>query len=95
MHLNKLIVRCRVGDRCEMKNRVEPLVPELFAPIERRQVLRNEIAAISSEIFEITRAEIVDHRQSRIGKFLLQRKCEIGADETGSAGDDQIRRRIQ
>ena len=90
MHLDELVVHCRVRDRCEMKNGVELLFPELISPIERCQVLRNEIAAISSQIFEITRAEIVDYREACVGKSFLQRKREIGADETGSTGDDQV-----
>ena len=90
MHLHELIVQCGVGDRGEMKNRVELFVTKLLAPIEGRQILRHEIAAISGEILEITRAKIVDHREVRLREFFLQHQREIRADETGAAGDDQI-----
>ena len=78
-----------------MKNGVELFVTELFAPIQSRQILRNEVAAISPEILEIAGAKIVDHSQTRVRKFFLQRQCKIGADETGSASDDEIGRRVQ
>src|SRR5437660_994965 len=45
---------CCVCDRGEMEDRVELLVTELFSPIQRRQILRDEIAAVSGEIFEIS-----------------------------------------
>ena len=95
MHLLELVVVSRIRDRREMKNGVELFVTELFAPIQSRQILRNEVAAISPEILEIAGAKIVDHSQTRIRKFFLQRQCKIGADETGSASDDEIGRRVQ
>ena len=95
MHLHELIVQSRIGYRCEMKNGVELFVTELVVPIQSRQILRNEVAAISREILEIAGTKIVDHRQTRIRKFFLQRQCKIGADETGSASDDEIGRRVQ
>ena len=67
VHLDKLIVQRGVGDRGQMKNRVELFVAELLPPIERREILRDEITAIAGEILEIARAEIVDHRQTRFG----------------------------
>ena len=90
MHLDELIVQGRVGDRGEMKNGVELLVPELFGPIERCQVLGDEIAAIAGEILEIAGAEVIDHREARVRKSFLQRKREIGADKASSASDDQV-----
>jgi hypothetical protein len=50
--------------------------------------LGNKVVSISSEIFEVTGTKIVDHRQSRFGKFFLQRQGEIGADESGPSGDN-------
>jgi hypothetical protein len=67
-----------------MKNRVEFFVTKLFPPIERGQILRDEIARVTGEIFEITGAKIVDHGQLRAGHSLLQREHEIRADETGA-----------
>jgi hypothetical protein len=64
-------------------------------PIERGQISGDEIAAISSEVLEIPRAKIIDHRETRIREFFLQRKREIRADETGAAGHDQVRSRIR
>ena len=66
VHLRELIVHRRVGDRGQMKNRVELLVAELLPPIERGQILRDEIAFVAGEILEIARAEIVDHGQPRV-----------------------------
>src|SRR5204863_20391 len=67
---------------------------ELFAPIERRQILRDAITAIAAQIFKIPGAKIVDYRESRVGKFFLERKREIGADKAGATGDDNLWRRI-
>ena len=77
-----------------MKDRVEPgscWIAELFAPIERGQILRNEIAAISGEVLEIPRAKIIDHREMRLREFFLQRQREIRADETSAASDNESR----
>src|SRR6266567_4729939 len=93
MHLYKLVVQSRIGYRCEMKNGVELFVTELFVPVERCQILRDEIAVIAGHVLEVARAEIVNHRETRARKFFLQSKREIRADEAGSAGDDQIGRR--
>ena len=90
MHLDKLVVRSRVGYRREMKNRVELFIAELLAPIERGQVLGNEISAVTGEILEIAGTKIINHREPRVRKFLLQREREIGADEAGSTGDDEV-----
>ena len=90
MNLLELIVVGCVRDRREMKNRIELFVAELLAPIERVEVLRNEIATISGKILEIAGAKIVNHGQTCVRKFFLQREREIGADETSSAGDEQI-----
>ncbi len=76
-----------------MKNRVELFVAELLAPIERGEVSRNEILTIAGEILEIAGPEIINHREMCVRKFFLQREREIGADETSSARDEQIRRR--
>ncbi len=92
MHLDELVVQRRVGDRSEMKNRVELFIAELFAPVERGQVLRDEIAAITAQIFKIAGAKIVDHGQARFREFLLQRESEIGADEAGATCDEEIGR---
>ena len=71
-----------------MEDRVELF--ELFSPIQRRQILRDEIAAVSGEIFEITGSKIINHSETRVRKFFLQRKREIGADKTAAAGDNQV-----
>ena len=94
MNLFELVVVSRVSDGCKMKDRVEPFVAELLSPIERGQILRNEIAAISGEIFETTRAKVIDHGQTRVREFFLQRQREIGSDESGSPGDDEVGRRV-
>ena len=94
MNLFELVVVSRVSDGCKMKDRVEPFVAELLSPIERGQILRNKVAAVAGEILEIAGTKIVDHREPRIRKFLLQREREIGADEAGAAGDDEVGRRV-
>ncbi len=76
-----------------MENAVEFFVAELLLPIERGQILRDEIASVAGEIFEIAGAEIVDHGQARVGELLLQFEDEIRADEAGAAGDEEIERR--
>ena len=53
MRLDELIVQRRVGDRGKMEDRVEFLVAELLLPIERRQILRYEIALVAGEVLEI------------------------------------------
>src|SRR6266481_7983721 len=73
-----------------MKNRIELFIAELFSPIEGRQILRHEIPAITGEIFEITGAEIVDDRETRIGEFFLQCQRKVGANEAGSAGNHEV-----
>ena len=95
MHLHELIVQRRVGNRREVKNGVELLIAELVLPIARCQVLRYKVPGVTGEVLKITRAKIVDHSQPRVRKFFLQRQSEIGADKTGSAGDDEIGRRMQ
>ncbi len=77
-----------------MKNRVELFVAELIVPVERCQILRDKVSAIAGEILEISGTKIVDHRETRVRKFLLQREREIGADEAGSTGDDQVGTRV-
>ena len=77
-----------------MKNGIEPRgcgVAELFSPIEGGQISRDEIAAVSSEVLEIPGAEIVDYREMRLRKLLLQREREIRADETSAASDNESR----
>src|SRR2546427_11293435 len=37
-------------------------------------------------------AEIVDHGQARVRKFSLQREGEIGADEAGATGNEEVGR---
>jgi len=75
-----------------MENGIELFVAKLFAPTECRQILGDKIAAVTAQILEIARTEIIDHRQARFRKFFLQREGEIGADEAGSTGDKKIRR---
>ncbi len=58
--LLKLIVISRVSNGSEMKNRVELFVAKLFPPIQLRQISRNKIPAIATEILEIARAKVVD-----------------------------------
>ena len=94
MHLDELIVQSRVRNRREMKNSIELFIAELLVPVERRQVLRYEIAAIAGEILEIAGTKIIDHRETRARKFLLQREREIGPDEAGATGDDEVGRRV-
>ena len=94
MHLDKLVVQSRVGNRREMKNGIELFVGELIAPIERCQILRDKVATVAGEILKIAGAKIIDHRELRVRKFLLQREREIGADEAGAAGDDEVGRRV-
>ena len=94
VHLDELIVQSGVGDRCEMKNRVESCgcrITELFSPIECRKIFGDEISTIPCQILEITGSEIIDHREVRVREFFLQRQCEIRADESGTAGDDELR----
>jgi hypothetical protein len=77
-----------------MKDRVECFLPELPAPVECRQILRDEIASIPGEILKITRAKIVNYRETRGWEFFLQCECKIRADETGAAGDNEVQTRI-
>ena len=93
MHLLQLIVIRRIGDRREMKDRVERFIAKLFLPVERRQILRNEIATVTGQILKITRAEIVNHRNTRVRESFLQSQREIRADETGAAGDNKVKAR--
>jgi hypothetical protein len=94
MHLHKLVVQSCVRYRREMKNGIELFVAELIVPIERCQILRYEIATVAGEILEIAGTKIVDHREMRVRKFFLQSEREIGADEAGSTGDDDVGRRV-
>ena len=89
MHLRELVVQSRVSDRCEMEDHAEFFVPELVVPIKRRQVLGYEIAAIARKVLEIAGTKIIDHREPRLGKSLLQGEREIGADKTGATGDEK------
>ena len=95
MNLLELIVVGCVGNRREMKNRIELFFAELLAPIERGEVLRNEIPTIAGKILEIAGPEIVNHCETRVRKFFVQSKREVGADETSPAGDEQIGRRTR
>lgn len=95
MHLLQLIVIRRIGDRCEMKDCVERFIAKLFPPVERRQILRNEIATVTGQVLEITGAEIVDNRQTRVLESFLQRQGEIRADEAGASGDNEVKGRVQ
>ncbi len=94
VHLDELIVQRRVSDRRQVEDRIELFPAKLVLPIERRQILRDEIAAITDEVLEIAGAKIVEHRQARVRKFLLQRENKIRADETGAAGHHQVESRI-
>ena len=93
MNLLELVVVGCVGDRREMKNRIEFFVAELLAPIERRQIFGDKIASVSPKILEVAGAKIIDYGQARVRKFLLQGEREIGTDEASSAGDKQVERR--
>jgi len=95
VHLFELVVVGCVSDRCEVKDRIEPLVAELFSPIQSRQVLRYKIAAVAGEILEIAGAKVVDQGHKRIREFFLQRQREIGSDETGATRDNEVGRRVQ
>ena len=94
MRLLELIVVGRVGDGREMKNSVELFVPELFAPIESGQVGRHKIAKITGQVFEVAGTEIVDHGDARVRVFFLEPEGQVGADKTGAAGNDKIKRRF-
>ena len=85
--LDELIVQGRVGDRGKMEDRLEFFVAELLLPIERRQVLGDEIALVAGEVLEIAGAEIIDHGQARVRHLFLEREHEVGADKTGAASD--------
>ena len=98
MHVDELIVQRGVRNRGKMKNGVESgscRIAELFSPIQRCQILRDEIAAVLGEIFEITRAKIIDHGKAGVREFFLQRKREIRSDETGATSDDEVWKRVQ
>ena len=72
VRLHELIVQCGVGDRSQMEYAHRTFSsPNCFSPIERREILRDEITAIAGQILEIAGTEIVDHGQTRVGKFLL------------------------
>ena len=90
MHLLELIVIGRVGDRGQVKDGVELFVTELLSPIECRQIRRDKIATISLKIFEIAGAKIVDHGQADVRNFFLQSERQVGADEAGPTGHDDI-----
>ena len=94
MYLLELVVICGVGDRREMKNGIKSFIAELLPPIKRGEILRDEIAAVSDQVFEIAGAEIINHGQARTRKPLLQGQGKIGADEAGAAGDDEVGRGI-
>ena len=68
--------------------RVEFLVAELLPPIERGQILRDEIAAVAGQVLEIAGTKIIDHRQPRLRHPLLQAEHKIRADEAGTAGNE-------
>ena len=93
MHLLELVVIGRIGDRREVKDRVERFNAELLMPVECRQILRNEVPAVAGLILKITRAKIVNHRNPRVLESFLQSQREIRPDETGAAGDNKVRRR--
>jgi len=84
----------RIRDRREMKDRVERSVAELLVPVECRQILRNEVSTVAGQILEITGAKIVNYRNTRVRESFLQSQCEIRADETGAAGDNEVRARF-
>ena len=93
MNLLELIVIGRVRDRREMKDRVESgrcRIAELLVSVEGRQILRNEVSTVAGQILEITGAKIVNHRNARVRESFLQSQCEIRADETGAAGDNEV-----
>ena len=77
-----------------MEDRIELFLAELVLPIERRQILRDEITTITNKVLEIAGAKIIDHSQARLWKFFLQRENKIRADETGAAGHHQVESRI-
>jgi hypothetical protein len=95
VNLLELVVVGRIRDRREMKDRVECSVAELLVPVERRQILRNEVATVTGEILKITRAKIVNYRNTRVRESFLQRQREIGADEACAASDDEVLGRVQ
>ena len=91
----ELVVIGRVSDRREMKNRIELFVAELLMPVERCQILCHKVATVAGEILEIAGTKIIDHRETRVRKFLLQREREIRTDKTGAASDDEVGKRVQ
>ena len=94
MHLDELVVQSRVRYRREMKNGIELFFAELSVPIKRCQILGDKVDTVAGEILEIAGTKIVDHREPRVRKFLLQRERQIGADEAGSPGDEEVGRRV-
>jgi hypothetical protein len=78
-----------------MKDRVERFIAKMLPPVERRQILRNEIATVTGQILKITRAEIVDDRQTRVLESFLQRQGEIRSDEASASGDNEVKGRVQ
>ena len=78
-----------------MENGVEPLITEMFAPIEGGEILGHHIAVESGQIPEIARSEIVDHGESRIGQYLLKGEGQVRADKAGSPGNDKVKKRIR
>ena len=49
-----------------MKDRVERFIAKLFLPVERCQILRYEVSAVAGQILKVTRAKIVNHRNTRV-----------------------------
>ena len=52
--------------------------------------LDGKIAVVTGEIFEIARAKIVDHGQTRVRKLFLKAEREIRANKSGSARDEEV-----
>jgi len=73
-----------------MKNRVKFFASELFSPIQGGKVFGNNITPIPAQIFEIAGTKIVNHGQPRRRKFLLESQGQVGANEAGPTGDEQI-----
>ena len=68
-------------------------VREFFTPVVGNEVTTPRMGHFN--IFPIhAGAKVVNHGQRRIRKFFLQCKDEIGADESGAAGHEQVERRI-
>src|SRR5690606_16666680 len=60
VRLEQLVVLRGVRDRRLVEDRVEREVFELLLPVEARDIAGHEVAAEPPEVFEVTRAKVID-----------------------------------